>query len=136
MTIISQFTDITSSSKFLTRRVSLAKFHVSIITGSGVMTIFVYKGLNRKPEIGNTSVWVLPNIWRLRGVRDTKCGKNVSNGKSLNNPKCQGYIFYRFWVIKGRPTGAGQKYRPILIRVNSGVCLSTNDLLLPPGIKR
>ena len=28
-----------------------SKFHVSIITGSGVMTIFFYKGLTRNPEI-------------------------------------------------------------------------------------
>ena len=26
------------------------------MTGSGVMTIFVYKGFSRKPEIGNTLV--------------------------------------------------------------------------------
>ena len=29
---------------------------VNIMTGSGVMTIFVYKGLTRNPEIGNTPV--------------------------------------------------------------------------------
>ena len=23
----------------------------------------------------------------------------------LNAVKCQGYFFYRFWVIKGKPTG-------------------------------
>ena len=40
-----------------------SKFHVNIITGSGIMTIFFYKGLTRNPEIGNTPVWVLPNIW-------------------------------------------------------------------------
>ena len=37
-------------------------FHVNIITGSSVMTIFFYKGLTRNPEIGNTLVWVFPNI--------------------------------------------------------------------------
>ena len=36
------------------------------------MTIFFYKGLSRKQENGNTPVWVLPNIWRLEWVRDTK----------------------------------------------------------------
>ena len=51
-------------------RVSLAKFsywsifHVDVITGSGVTTIFVYKWLTRNSEIGNTHVWVLANIWR------------------------------------------------------------------------
>ena len=45
------------------------KFHVNIITGSGVTTICFYKGLTRNPEIGNTPVWVWPNIWRLGRVR-------------------------------------------------------------------
>ena len=54
-----------------------SKFHVNIITGSGVITIFVYKGLTRNPEIGNTLVWVLPNIWRLGRVRDTIFGTNA-----------------------------------------------------------
>ena len=37
-----------------------SKFHVNIITGSEVMTIFFYKGLTRNPETGNTPVWVFP----------------------------------------------------------------------------
>ena len=56
-----------------------SKFHVSIITGSGIITIFFYKGLTRNSEIGNTPVWVFPNIWRLVQVLDTKFGTNVSN---------------------------------------------------------
>ena len=32
-----------------------SKFDVNIITGSGVMTISIYKGLTRNPEIGSTS---------------------------------------------------------------------------------
>ena len=48
------------------------KFYVNIITGSGVMTIFFYKGLTKNPEIGNTFAWVLPNIWRVDelGIRN------------------------------------------------------------------
>ena len=49
------------------------------MVGSGVMTIFFYKALTTNPEIGNTLVQVLPNIWRLRRVRDTKFGTNVFN---------------------------------------------------------
>ena len=70
MTMMSQFSDMTSSLIFWSYFVSLvkfsycSKFHVNIITGSGIMTIFFYKGLSRNPEIGNTSVWVLRNIWR------------------------------------------------------------------------
>ena len=92
--------------------VSLVKFnywskvHVNIITGSGIMKIFFYKGLTRNPEIGNNSVWVLPNIWRLGRVMDTKFGTNISNRMLLNAAKFQCYSFYRFWVIKRKPTGA------------------------------
>ena len=74
------------------------------MTGSGIMTNFVYKVLTRNPETRNTPVWVLPNIWRLGGVRDTKFGTNVSNKKLLNAAKCQSYSFYHFWIIKGEPT--------------------------------
>ena len=84
-------------------------FHVNIITGSGIMTVFFYKGLTRNPEIRNTPVWVLPNIWRLGRVMDTKFGTNVSNRMLLNAAKFQGYSFYRFWVIKRKPTGGGGK---------------------------
>ena len=84
-----------------------SKFHVNIITGSGVMTIFFYKGFTRNPEIGNTLVWVLPNIWRQGQVRDTKFRTNVSNKMLLNAAKCQGYSFSRFLVIKGKSAGEG-----------------------------
>ena len=70
------------------------KFHINIITGSGVMTIYFYKGLTRNPEIGNTPIWVLPNIWKLGQVRDTKFCMDVSNEMLLNAVKCQGYGFY------------------------------------------
>ena len=64
---------------FLVKFSFWSKFHVSIITGSGIITIFFYKGLTRNLEIGNTPVLVLPNIWRLVQVLDTKFGTNVSN---------------------------------------------------------
>ena len=35
------------------------------------MTILFYNGLTRNPEIINTPIWVLPNIWRLGRVIDT-----------------------------------------------------------------
>ena len=89
---------------FLVKISYWSKFDVNIITGSVVMTIFFYKGLTRNPEIRNTPVWVLPNIWTLRWVRDTKFGTNASNEMLLNAAKCQSYSFHRFWVIKGKPT--------------------------------
>ena len=82
-----------------------SKFHVNIITGSGIMTLFFYKGLTRNLEIGNTPVWVLPKIWRLGGVMDTRCGVNLCNRMLLKAAKFQGYSFYRFRVMKGKPTG-------------------------------
>ena len=85
-------------------------FCVKIIAGSGVMTIFFW--LTRNPEIGNTPVWVSPNVWRLVQVRNTKFGTNVSNEMLLNAAKCQGYGFYCFWVIKRKPTkGVGEGVR-------------------------
>ena len=98
---------------FWTRFVSLvkfgnwSKFHVIIITGSGVTTTFFYKGLTRNPKIGNISSRVLPNILRLGRVRDTKFGMKVSNEMLLNAAKCQGYSFYRFWGTKGKTNGRG-----------------------------
>ena len=81
------------------------KFHVNIITGSGVMAISFYKRLTRKQEIRNTLVWVLPKIWRLGWVRNTKFGTRVSNKMLLNAVKANS--FYYFWVIKRKPTGKG-----------------------------
>ena len=69
-----------------------SKFHVNIITGSGIMTIFFYKELTRYPEIRNTpefcpipgdwgELWI-PNLarmslmehyWMLQNCRVTAC---------------------------------------------------------------
>ena len=54
-----------------------SKFHVNIITGSGVITIFFYKGLAKNAEIGNTPIWFLPNICWLDWVRDTEFGTKL-----------------------------------------------------------
>ena len=47
-----------------------SKFHTNIMTRPGVMTIFVYKGLTRNPEIGNTVIWVCPisGDWDKLGI--------------------------------------------------------------------
>ena len=91
--------------------VSLVKFHVNIITSSWIMTIFFHKGMTRNPEIGNTSVWGFPNIWRLGRVMDTKFGTSVFDRILLNAAKLQGYGSYSFWVIKVKPT-EGIKFPP------------------------
>ena len=106
----SQFTNMTLFSFFLTLPVTLvkfiywSKFHVNIMTGSGIMTIFVYKWLTRNAEIRHTPVCILPNIWKLGWVRNTKFGTNVCNKRLLNAAKYQGYSFYCSWVITGKPT--------------------------------
>ena len=63
------------------------------------------RDLAKKPQIKNTPVWILCNIWRLGWVRDIKFGMSVSITKLLNAAKFQIYIQYCFWVIKGKPTG-------------------------------
>ena len=48
-------------------------------------------------------------------VTSTKFGANVSDKMLSNAAKCQGYSFYRFGVIKRKPTrGRGGKNNPIL----------------------
>ena len=47
----------------------------------------------------------MPNIWRLRQAVDTKFGTNASKKMFLNAEKLQGYSFYFFLVVKGKPTG-------------------------------
>ena len=63
----------------------------SLVTGPSFMSIsslvlelwIFYKGLTRNPEIRNTPVWVLRNIWILGRVMNTKFGTNVSNRMSF-----------------------------------------------------
>ena len=78
------------------------RFHVTIMNGFGVMTIFNRK---RWPEIRYIPVYLLPNIWRLGQVRDTKFCTKISSKKLLNAAKFQGYSFYYLLVIKRKPIG-------------------------------
>ena len=89
------------------------------------MTISFYKGLTRNPEIGNTPVWALLNIWKLGPVKDTKFGTNVSNETLLNAVKFQGYSFCRFWVIKEKPTGG--KITPSLLPLRLSIKYNNNQ---------
>ena len=80
---------------FLLSGLATGPSFMSIVTGSGFMTVSFYKGLTRNPEIGNTPSEFCPisGDWNKSG---TKFGTNVSNKKLLNAAKCQGYSFYRF----------------------------------------
>ena len=71
MIMMPEFVNMTSSTNFFNVVVFylssfVSKFHFIIITGFGVMTIFVYKGLSRNPEYGNNRLWSLPYNWGLR----------------------------------------------------------------------
>ena len=85
-----------------------SKFHVKITTGSGTMTTLSYNGLTRNLEIENTPSGFCPI--------SEDCGKlGIPNLARMSLTTCfliasksQGYSFYRFWVIKRKPTGDGQ----------------------------
>ena len=84
------------------------KFHVNIITGSGVMTISFYKGLTRNLEIGNTPVWVLSNIWRELGIPNLARTSLIKCYWMLQNAK----VTSHFWFIKRKPTGGREENYP------------------------
>ena len=107
MVTAARFSDMTSLSIFFDDLFLLS----NLVTGPSFMSIsslvlelWQFSFIRDWPEIGNTPVWVLPNIWRLGQVMDTKFGTNVSYRMLLNAANFQGYSFYRFWVIKGKPT--------------------------------
>ena len=55
----------------------------------------------RKSEKSPSVFCLISGDWGW--VSDAIFGKNVSNKMLLNPEKCQGYNFYLFWVIKGKP---------------------------------
>ena len=55
-------------------------------------------------EIGNTPVCVLPNIWRLGRVWDTRF---ICNKMLLNAAKCQGYSWSVFELLRKNQEGEG-----------------------------
>ena len=78
----------------------------SLVTGPVFMSISLlvldlwqfFLGLARNAETGNTPVWILSNIWRLKQTRDTKLGTDISKEMLLCAAKFQDYSFDRFWV--------------------------------------
>ena len=109
MTLTSQFSDMMPSSNFFNGILVLLS---SLVTGPSFMSISSlvlelcqFSFIKDRPEIGKSEItpWVLPNIWRLGWVRDTKFSMNASNKMLLNDAKYQVYSFYHFWVIRGKP---------------------------------
>ena len=110
----------------------LIYFLSSLVTGPSFMSLsslvlesWKSSFMRDWPEIGNQKhpCLVLPDIWRLDWVRDTKFVTNVTNEMLLSAAKCQGYILYRFWGIKGKATGG--KIIPTQIRVKCYLCWKT-----------
>ena len=81
-----------------------SKFYVNFMTGSGVMTIFIYnKDLTRNLEIRNTPSEFCPisGDWVKLGVPNLAW---ISNKNLPDAAKCQACSCYCFWVIRGKPT--------------------------------
>ena len=88
-----------------------SKFHVNIITGSRIMTIFFYKGLTRNPEIGNTheffpisgdwgELWI-PNLARMSLI---ECYWMLQNSRVT--------VFTVFELLRESQLGGGGKITP------------------------
>ena len=90
------------------------KCRVNIIAGSRVfwsLTVFFYKELSR--NLVTVHTWV----GREEGG-GVEGGLGIPKFKILlNAAKCQGYSFYLFWAINGKPTGWWVKLPPTQIRV-------------------
>ena len=86
LTMTSQFSDMASTSNFLTLfcLVTTPSFMSILSLILELWQIFFYKGLTRNPEIGNTTALVFPNIYRLERVMNTKLGTNAFNRMLLN----------------------------------------------------
>ena len=84
----SQFADMTSLSIF---------FDVAVFFSSSLVT---------GPSLMSMSLMVL-ELWQFSLLRDwPEIQKlDIPPPKLLNAAKCQGYNFYWFLVIKGKPTG-------------------------------
>ena len=72
-----------------------------------VLELWQFPFIRDWPEIQKSDI-PLPEFCPIPGdwwkIRNTKFGTNVSNKMLLNPAKYQGYSFYRFWVIKEKPT--------------------------------
>ena len=99
--MIREFVNMTSSTNFFNVVVFylssfVSKFHFILITGFGVMTIFVYKGLAGNLEYENSQVWIFLYKWGLRRATDSKFCKHISNKTFLVSTKYHDYSLDHF----------------------------------------
>ena len=119
MTMTSQFSDIMSKSNFFDLVLFLLS---SLVAGLGFMSIsslvlelWQFYFIRDWPEIQKSEILpseICPISEDWGQVIDTKFSTNVSNRMLLSPAKFQGYSFYRFWVIKVKPSGEGGKIIP------------------------
>ena len=86
-----------------------SKFHVNIITGSGVMAIFPYKGLIRNLKILPSEFRPVSRDWSKLEIPNLA---GIFLIKVREYYKMPGYSSYRFWVIKEKPTGGCKNAHP------------------------
>ena len=122
----SQFSDRTSSLNFFSHCfVSQVKFsywskvHVNIITGSGVMTIYFYKGLTRNLKIGNTPSEFCPitGNWEVLWIPNLLRTSLIKCYWMLQNTVVTGSIVFKLWRENQQGRGGGgceitQEIRP------------------------
>ena len=109
MIMMPEFVNMTSSTNFFNVVVFYLSSFVSnfpfiIITGFGVMAIFVYKGLDGNLEYENRQDRIFLLKWALRRARDSKFWKHISNKIFLVSTKRHDYSLHHFSVINGKPT--------------------------------
>ena len=128
MTMTSQFLDRTSSSKFF---YVILLFLSSLATAPSFMSVSLlalelwrFSFVRDWPEIQKSEIPPSEFCPISRQVINTKFGTNVSNRMLLNVAKIQGYSFYRFWVIKGKPSGGGGGITPTPTQVRVKALIS------------
>ena len=117
MTMTSQFSDMTSTSNFFDVVLFLLS---SLVTGPSFMSIsslalelWQFSFIRDWPEIRKLEITTsefLPISWHWGELWIPNLARMYRI--LLNAAKFQGYRFYRFWVIKGKPTGGRVKLPP------------------------
>ena len=139
MTMTSQFVDMTSSSIFFDVVLFLLSSLVTdpsfMSISSLVLELWQFSFIRdwpeiRKSEIPPSEFCPISGDWSKLGI--PKFGINVSSEMLLNAAKCQGYSFYCFWVIKGKPTAGEGKGdyppSPTQIRVKAIILYSVHSI--------
>ena len=87
-----------------------SKFHVNIITGSGVMTISFYKELTRNPENGNTPVQISGD-WNEQGLPNLARAFLIKCYGMLQNARITAFTVSE--LLRGNQLAGGGKFTPL-----------------------